>query len=365
MCPDRGSLSASGVWVLFSSLLSCEIWEQALDILIYKNEKKEGVTVWRKIFFVSRKLVWWRGSWIRVSEWGTLEGSRYLMRSAEWAGAKDRRICPSSTRPGQGTLGSRTETSKPESLEEAYLLLLRSSSAIFPFPFNAFWALNLRWGREGCWALLRGPGSSTETASPFPCLEFCGKLLAQCLRALSTHCLLMWAAQGRRENTVLASSAASVLCLANKLIGQMIVQSRASQFHWRWSCLSLLPRRHLAKSGDNFGCHSWPGRVLWASSRQKLRRTDSSMTKPHLALNVHSAELENPDMGPFLWWPPRMNNQGAVFIAYSEVSFFILFMGFSRQEYWSGLPFPSPVDHILSDLSTTSRLSCVAPHSMG
>ena len=26
-------------------------------------------------------------------------------------------------------------------------------------------------------------------------------------------------------------------------------------------------------------------------------------------------------------------------------------MGFSRQEYWSGLPFPSPVDHALSDLS--------------
>ena len=26
-------------------------------------------------------------------------------------------------------------------------------------------------------------------------------------------------------------------------------------------------------------------------------------------------------------------------------------MGFSRQEYWSGLPFPSPVDHILSGLS--------------
>ena len=29
---------------------------------------------------------------------------------------------------------------------------------------------------------------------------------------------------------------------------------------------------------------------------------------------------------------------------------FILFMGFSRQEYWSGLPFPSPMDHILSEL---------------
>ena len=36
-------------------------------------------------------------------------------------------------------------------------------------------------------------------------------------------------------------------------------------------------------------------------------------------------------------------------------------MGFSRQEHWSGLPFPSPVDHILSDLSTMTRPSCVAP----
>ena len=27
-------------------------------------------------------------------------------------------------------------------------------------------------------------------------------------------------------------------------------------------------------------------------------------------------------------------------------------MGFSRQEYWSGLPFSSPVDHIVWDLST-------------
>ena len=38
-------------------------------------------------------------------------------------------------------------------------------------------------------------------------------------------------------------------------------------------------------------------------------------------------------------------------------------MGFSRQEYWSGLPFPSPVDHILSDLSTMTRPSWVAPQA--
>ena len=44
--------------------------------------------------------------------------------------------------------------------------------------------------------------------------------------------------------------------------------------------------------------------------------------------------------------------------------FFILFMGFSRQEYSSGLPFPSPVDHVLSELSTMTHLSWVALHSM-
>ena len=38
-------------------------------------------------------------------------------------------------------------------------------------------------------------------------------------------------------------------------------------------------------------------------------------------------------------------------------------MGFSRQEYWSGLPFPSPVDHILSDLATMTRPSWVAPRA--
>ena len=40
---------------------------------------------------------------------------------------------------------------------------------------------------------------------------------------------------------------------------------------------------------------------------------------------------------------------------------FMLLMGSSRQEYWSGLPFPSPVDRILSDLSTMTPLSWMAP----
>ena len=39
-------------------------------------------------------------------------------------------------------------------------------------------------------------------------------------------------------------------------------------------------------------------------------------------------------------------------------------MVFSRQEYWSGLPFPSPMDHILSELSTMTRPSWVALHGI-
>ena len=39
-------------------------------------------------------------------------------------------------------------------------------------------------------------------------------------------------------------------------------------------------------------------------------------------------------------------------------------MGFSRQEYWSGLPFSPPVDHNLSELYSMTCLSPVALHSM-
>jgi len=35
-------------------------------------------------------------------------------------------------------------------------------------------------------------------------------------------------------------------------------------------------------------------------------------------------------------------------------------MGFSQQEYWSGLPFPPPVDHILSEFFTLICLYWVA-----
>ena len=56
---------------------------------------------------------------------------------------------------------------------------------------------------------------------------------------------------------------------------------------------------------------------------------------------------------PVAYWAPT--NLGSSPFSVLSFCLFILLMGFSRQEYWSGLPFPSPVDHILSDLSTTTR----------
>jgi len=51
---------------------------------------------------------------------------------------------------------------------------------------------------------------------------------------------------------------------------------------------------------------------------------------------------------PVAYWVPT--DLGSSSFSILSFCLFILFMGFSRQEYWSGLPFPSPVDHILTDL---------------
>ena len=64
---------------------------------------------------------------------------------------------------------------------------------------------------------------------------------------------------------------------------------------------------------------------------------------------------------PVAYWAPT--DLGSFSFSILSFCLFILFMGFSRQEYWSGLPFPSPVDQILSDLSTMTRPSWVAPRA--
>ena len=67
----------------------------------------------------------------------------------------------------------------------------------------------------------------------------------------------------------------------------------------------------------------------------------------------------------FLQWSPVAPTDLGRW-SFSVLSFclFTLFIRFSRQEYWSGLPFPSPVDHALSELFTMTCLSWVALHCM-
>ena len=56
--------------------------------------------------------------------------------------------------------------------------------------------------------------------------------------------------------------------------------------------------------------------------------------------------------------------EGSSSLSVLSFCLFIFFMGFSRQEYLSGLPFPSPVDLVLTELSTMTHLSWVALHGM-
>ena len=69
-----------------------------------------------------------------------------------------------------------------------------------------------------------------------------------------------------------------------------------------------------------------------------------------------------PHWSPVAYWAPT--NMGSSSFCVLSFCLFILFMRFSRQEYWSGLPFPSPGDHVLSELSTLICLFWVALHSM-
>ena len=86
------------------------------------------------------------------------------------------------------------------------------------------------------------------------------------------------------------------------------------------------------------------------------------------ACRFHYGSVSSFFLELFLHWPPvtywaPTNVRSSHF---SVISFwlFILFMGFSRQEHWNGLPLPSPADHILSELSTMMCLSWVAPYGM-
>ena len=58
---------------------------------------------------------------------------------------------------------------------------------------------------------------------------------------------------------------------------------------------------------------------------------------------------------PVAYWAPT--DLGSSSFSILSFCLFILFMGFSRQEYWSGLPFPSPVYAV--QIRSNVSLSCV------
>ena len=58
---------------------------------------------------------------------------------------------------------------------------------------------------------------------------------------------------------------------------------------------------------------------------------------------------------PVAYWAPA--DLRSLFFSALSFCLFILFMGVSRQEYWSGLQLPSPVDHVLSELSIMTHPS--------
>ena len=64
---------------------------------------------------------------------------------------------------------------------------------------------------------------------------------------------------------------------------------------------------------------------------------------------------------PGAYWTSLTADSSSSFMSFC---FFILLMGFLWQEYWSGLPFPPLVDHILSELFTMTCLSWVTLHGM-
>ena len=104
--------------------------------------------------------------------------------------------------------------------------------------------------------------------------------------------------------------------------------------------------------------------ILFLQDQTLLPSTDTSTVRHcfcfdsfssfFLELFLHSS--------PVAYWAPA--DLGSSSFSVLSFCLFILFMGFSKQEYWSGLPFPSPVDHVLSEPSTMTYISWVALHSM-
>ena len=121
-----------------------------------------------------------------------------------------------------------------------------------------------------------------------------------------------------------------------------------------WSLVSLPRVKPAWTSGSSWFTYCWS--LAWRILSITLLSVISASAQP-----LHSATISN---CPLLF-PSTVWTTFSLGGSYSSVISFCLFtlfiLAFWRQEYWSGLPFPAPVDHILSDLSTVTCRSWVAP----
>ena len=110
------------------------------------------------------------------------------------------------------------------------------------------------------------------------------------------------------------------------------------------SCLTLC---------DTMDCSS-PGISVRGSLQTRISFHFDSASSFFIELFLHSF--------PVAYW--TSTNLGGSSFSVTYFCLFILFMGFSRQQCWSGSPLPSLVDHILSELYSMIRPSWVALHGI-
>ena len=95
--------------------------------------------------------------------------------------------------------------------------------------------------------------------------------------------------------------------------------------------------------------------TLWTAAHQvSLSFTVSQSLLKLMSIESFFLELFLHSSPVTYWTPTDLGGSSSSVISFC---FFILFVGFLRQTYWSSLPFPSPGDYILSELSTMTFLS--------
>ena len=93
---------------------------------------------------------------------------------------------------------------------------------------------------------------------------------------------------------------------------------------------------------------TWHSRRLCNIALYSIRPCFYHQSHPQLGIVYYFGSIPSFFLELFLHWSPvaywAPTDLGSYSFSILSLCLFILFMEFSRQEYWSGLPFPSPGD---------------------